>query len=501
MPNPQALAKDSVLSHVSCSSINDLNYCDFVHVNHRQIANCRWLKSQHNPIENSTSSQLDSATRKMQPRHTLSLIGTALISTTVNSFAPSSQFTIRNINLIPLHELPTAREKELDTLSSTVYYDEFLDPDNPTGVVCARGVCVIPDDEEIDWSPPTSTKESSVIDKFVNSYLGPRILLAVASILYGTNFPLGAIMNDALTPSAATSSRMLLASLALSPFLFKLNPKLAPTALLCGCFTALGYITQSLSLVDTSPAKVAFLGAATVIVCPTLEILVNKKDMSIRQAPQTWLAAILCLVGVGILELYDPTGQVAMSEVISKIQWGDFLAILQAVGFGTSFFITERMMTEVPGQALPITAVQVSVSAFLTAVWCVIDGWIGTEGSESFGLPMMLFDSNVRLAALAVMWTGFMTTALNRFVETTALGKMKSAEASVILATEPLWAALFAALWLKSDFGLNDYVGGALIVAACLATALKKDDFDGLFKLFGNDDESHESVTSKSSFE
>jgi hypothetical protein len=151
-----------------------------------------------------------------------------------------------------------------------------------------------------------------------------------------------------------------LALLALSLFLFRLEPKLAPTALLCGCFTALGYITQSLSLVDTSPAKVAFLGAATVLVCPTLEVLVNKKDMSLREAPQTWLAAVLCLVGVGIvLELYDPSGSVGMSEVFSHIGWGDFLAILEVVGFGTSFFITERMMMEVPGQALPITAVQV----------------------------------------------------------------------------------------------------------------------------------------------
>ena len=88
-----------------------------------------------------------------------------------------------------------------------------------------------------------------------------------------------------------------LALLALSLFLFRLEPKLAPTALLCGCFTALGYITQSLSLVDTSPAKVAFLGAATVLVCPTLEVLVNKKDMSLREAPQRGLR--LCCVWSG----------------------------------------------------------------------------------------------------------------------------------------------------------------------------------------------------------
>jgi drug/metabolite transporter (DMT)-like permease len=75
------------------------------------------------------------------------------------------------------------------------------------------------------------------------------------------------------------------------------------------------------------------------------------------------------------------------------------------------------------------------------------------------------------------------TTAVNRFVETTSLGKVASAEASVILATEPLWAALFAALWLSESFGINDYVGGALIVAACLANALKPSDFSSFLNV------------------
>lgn len=173
-----------------------------------------------------------------------------------------------------------------------------------------------------------------------------------------------------------------------------------------------------------------------VLVCPTLEVIVNKKDMSINKQPQTWLAATLCLVGVGILELYDPTGATAIGDVFSQVGRGDFLAILQAIGFGTSFFLTERMMTEVPGQALPITAVQVSVSAFLCMIWSFMDGWVGTDGAEAYGLPAMLFEPTLQTAALAVLWTGLGTTALNRFIETTALGKMKSAEASVILATE-----------------------------------------------------------------
>jgi hypothetical protein len=300
--------------------------------------------------------------------------------------------------------------KEPKESFSTIQDDDVLDDSMSDGVVCARGVCVIEDDDNA-MSLEVS-KDESIADKVLNSYLGPRALLAGASILYGTNFPLGVIMNENLSPSAGTSARMLMASIALSPFLLKLDPKLSKSAFLCGCFTALGYTTQSLALVDTSPATVAFLGCATVLVCPTLEAFVNKKPMGLKDAPQIWLAATLCIAGVGVLELYDPTGAGLDTG------WGDVLSILQAVGFGTSFFLTERMMRGQPEQALPITAVQVSVSALVCFFWCLADGWIGQPGSESLGIPFMFLDPNMRMAAGAVAFTGLITTALNRFVET-----------------------------------------------------------------------------------
>ena len=52
----------------------------------------------------------------------------------------------------------------------------------------------------------------------------------------------------------------------------------------------------------------------------------------------------------------------------------DGWAVLQAVGFGTSFWFTEKMMARDPTQALPITATQCAVAALTTAVWAVADG-------------------------------------------------------------------------------------------------------------------------------
>ena len=368
-------------------------------------------------------------------------------------------------------------------------------------MVCARGVCVLPDADvapelctiELDGSVTCVSNEAAPTPGLSVEYLWPRALLLFSSVLYGTNFPLGRIMNEALPPSAATSARMLFAAVALSPFLLRLSPTLRLQGLLCGSFTALGYVTQSLALVDTPAATVAFLGAVTVIVCPALAVVVDGKKLGLSEAPQVWLAAALALLGVGTLELGGGDG-------LGSLGWGDAFSVLQAVGFGTSFFITERMMTREPGMALPITATQCAVAALVSGVWALADGtgasiagvslagpeggWLLDEAKRaSYALPGLLLDENVRTVCYAALWTGLITTAANRIAETVALGRLASSEASVLLATEPLWAALFASLYIGESLGAMDAIGGALLVSACLANAVKPQTLTALLGL------------------
>ena len=97
-------------------------------------------------------------------------------------------------------------------------------------------------------------------------------------------------------------------------------------------------------------------------------------------------------------------------------------------------------------------------------------GWLVSH-ADTYALPGLVLEPSMRTVALAATWTGLLTTAANRFGETTALGKVSSSQASVLLATEPLWAALFAALLLGEGLGLNGAAGGALIVGACVVNA------------------------------
>lgn len=331
----------------------------------------------------------------------------------------------------------------------------------------------------VDHTASQPKYSNALIEQILGSYIGPRVVLALVAILYGTNFSLGALMNDSLPASAATSGRMVLAALVLSPFLLQLKPNLRSSVFLGGAFVSLGYVSQSIALIDTSPATVSFLGSCTVLVCPLLQWIVNKKPMGIKDAPQTWLAAFLCLSGVASLELFDASASSSFSiaESMSRLGVGDALSLVQAVGFGVGIFMSEKMMKAEPDAALPITAGMVATTAFFSMIWCFADGWMREPGWESNTLPGLFLDPAMSSVAMAVAWTGIISTSTNFCIEITALGRVPSSEASVILATEPLWASLFAAILLKEQFGLNDYIGGALMISACLVNTLQPSFF------------------------
>ena len=90
----------------------------------------------------------------------------------------------------------------------------------------------------MNTSPPPEADESS------HSLPFKALLLAVA-VGYGTNFPVGRIMNGQLPAAATTSGRFALAALVLSPFIPRLDRALVVPALLTGLFDAFGYCAQS----------------------------------------------------------------------------------------------------------------------------------------------------------------------------------------------------------------------------------------------------------------
>jgi hypothetical protein len=141
------------------------------------------------------------------------------------------------------------------TTSLNTATNPFTVRDNFSTVADPNGPDVINDNTEmpcveaglVEYCPidgEAQPSKNAFIEGILSSYIGPRAVLASVAILYATNFSLGAIMNDNLPASAATSGRMVLASVVLSPFLMQLKPSLRWQVLIGGAFVSLGYVTQ-----------------------------------------------------------------------------------------------------------------------------------------------------------------------------------------------------------------------------------------------------------------
>jgi len=66
----------------------------------------------------------------------------------------------------------------------------------------------------------------------------------------------------------------------------------------------------------------------------------------------------------------------------------------------------------------------------------------------------------------AVLYTGVVSTALTMWLQAKVFANLPALDASLVLTTEPLWAALCAVLLLGDTLTTSNYVGGALILTA-----------------------------------
>jgi drug/metabolite transporter (DMT)-like permease len=71
----------------------------------------------------------------------------------------------------------------------------------------------------------------------------------------------------------------------------------------------------------------------------------------------------------------------------------------------------------------------------------------------------------------AILWTGIVTTVLAIYFEGIALQVASATEAALLFSSEPVWASLFGAWLLHERLNMNAYIGGAIILSACIFSA------------------------------
>lgn len=359
-----------------------------------------------------------------------------------------------------------------------------------------------------------------------------RALLLTVAILWGTNFASVKYLENLCfhppcvhPPSEAALARFGVAGLVSIPFLVNRRKDIILAGFECGLWITLGYVTQALALSTISAGKCAFICSLTVVVVPLIEGLFFGKPVRTVNL----ISGALAIAGVGILEgmvdfhqllavqpaiadatttapaLADTTStavasaSTVSSSIISNVadsgssstSWlanieatlgiskGDLMALGQPFGFGIAFMRIEHYVEkfkEDKNRIMTLSAAQCLIVGILSFFWVLIDFHGHVPNMQYMIEPH-------RLGAIA--WTGIMTTVVAIYLEGFALQVLSATEAALTFASEPVWATLFGSWLLHETMNVNSYVGGAVILGACILSAVVPGDTDSAEQIEG----------------
>ena len=212
----------------------------------------------------------------------------------------------------------------------------------------------------------------------------------------------------------------------------------------------IGVIYGSAQLVQTyglarTPASVSgFITGLYVVVTPFLAAWLLRE----RIAGLTWVAVVLATAGLGVLSL-DP------GSLTVRAGAGEVLTLVSAVLYAGHIVAVDRYSS--PVTALQLTNVELSVVALI----CLIAALPGGVSLPRTGAEWTWM---IYLAVIA--------GAVPIFLQIWAQSYVESTTAAVIMAGEPVWAALFAVLFGGESVSWQMIVGGTVMVAAMVLVTM-----------------------------
>ncbi|KAK3263298.1 hypothetical protein CYMTET_27888 [Cymbomonas tetramitiformis] len=286
------------------------------------------------------------------------------------------------------------------------------------------------------------------------------LLLNCLTVLFGSNMTVLKDVEEALSATDLAAVRFTLAAFALLPLLPRAleDRGLRRAGGELGVWLGTAYLTQAVGLASTGASRAAFISSFMVIVVPMLAGLYGAK---IKKS--TWVAALLALLGVGLLETGGEPPAV-----------GDLWMLLSAVLFGVHIFRSEAYAHLVEEDTtLNLIALQVSViAAISTAAAVVSHGTNSADIDLSFHGVADVWRMVQGLPWPQLLYTGLFTSAGCLWLEVKALRDVSAADAAMVYSMEPLWGAFFAWLLLGEHLTVQGWVGAMFIMSGSLVSQL-----------------------------
>lgn len=274
------------------------------------------------------------------------------------------------------------------------------------------------------------------------------LLLAVA-VAWGSTYLVAKLLVTDDSVLAMLAVRMTLTALALGALLLLLRAKLTAVAfrlgVVLGILLSTVFIFETFGIAMTSATNAGVIISLTIVITPALESLVTRR----RLGRLFYLAAIIAVAGVYFLATGGPFTAFAL---------GDLLILAAALARAVHVTGMHRLTAVRPVDSLSLTFVQMLTCAVvflaLSSVWGVSIGEYATAMSPGDMLGM---------GYLVIVCTVFPF-----FIQMWAVRRTSPTRVSLLLGTEPVWAALIGVVIAGDRLGPVGIIGVLLVLGGTM---------------------------------
>jgi drug/metabolite transporter (DMT)-like permease len=210
--------------------------------------------------------------------------------------------------------------------------------------------------------------------------------------------------------------------------------------IILGLLVWIGYWAQTHALMAITPSRSALLTGTYVVMVPFCDWIIYRETIAIR----AWMGTMLAVVGTAAL----------IGGIDARPQLADVLTLFCAGCFAMHVVLSAKYSGDIPPIALAATQVMfVGIAAAPTMALAARPQWS-------------------REVVIAVLFTAIVTTALAFAGLMWGQARVTATEAAVMLAFEPLAAAVTSVVFSGEPLTRNLLVGATLILAAMVLSQL-----------------------------